>query len=87
MKRDDFKQRLKDIGINQKIFASVTGYGYSTVKGWKTIPRWVGIVLDCLDVLMQIGTIDDALKTFQGINSKVQTLDFSVLYKKGKQNE
>jgi len=87
MKRDDFKQRLKDIGINQKIFASVTGYGYSTVKGWKTIPRWAGIVLDCLDILMQLDTIDDALKSFQGINSKVQQLDFSKLQKKGRTYE
>ena len=84
MKRDDFKKRLKDLGINQKIFASVTGYGYSTVKGWKTIPRWVGVVLDCLDILIQLGTIDEALKSFQGINSKVQKLDFSKAYMRGK---
>jgi len=84
MTRDTFKKRLKEIGINQKIFASVTGYGYSTVKGWETIPRWANIVLDCLEILIQLGTIDDALKSLGMINGKVQNLDFVELSKKGR---
>ncbi len=87
MKRDDFKKRLKEIGISQKMFASVTGYGYSTVKGWETIPRWANVVLDCLDLLLQLGTIDYALKSLEGFNRKVQKLDFVELSKKGKKYE
>lgn len=80
MNRVNFKKRLKEIGITQKEFASVTGYGYSTVKGWKTIPLWVGVVLDCLDVLTQLGTIDTALKSLDGLHTKVQNSDISSVY-------
>ncbi len=84
MRRDDFKKRLKEIGINQKMFASATGYGYSTVKGWETIPKWANIVLDCLDILIQLGTIDDALKSLESLNGKVQKLDFTAISMKRK---
>lgn len=75
MKKDIFKKRLKEIGISQKSFASITGYGYSTVKGWQTIPSWANIVLDCLDLLSCIGSIDDTLKSLEDLNRKVQDMD------------
>jgi len=84
MKREHFKKRLKEIGINQKIFASVTGYGYSTVKGWETIPRWVNVVLDCLDALTQLGAIDSALKSIDSLHIKVQNSDFNKIYTNNK---
>ncbi len=76
MQKDTFKKRLKEIGISQKKFASITGHGYSTVKGWQTIPAWANIVLDCLDLLAHIGSINNTLKSLEDLNGKVQKVDF-----------
>jgi len=76
MKKHVFKKRLKEIGISQKKFASITGHGYSTVKGWKTIPVWANVVLDCLDLLAHIGSIDDTLRSLEDLHRKVQDIDF-----------
>lgn len=82
MKREDFKTRLKEIGITQKSFAIATGYGYSTVKGWKTIPRWVNVVLDCLEVMIEVESIDDSLRALTKLNNKSSGFYFNALSNK-----
>jgi len=78
--REKFKKKLKNIGITQKKFANITGYGYSTVKGWEDTPRWVSVVLDYMEILIKLSQMDESLKSLNTasleINSKVQISDF-----------
>lgn len=51
MNKAQLNQRLEDLKLTQKEFASIIGYSHQSVKQWKdgTIPKWVGLVLNYLD--------------------------------------
>jgi transcriptional regulator with XRE-family HTH domain len=52
---EQLRERLEGLGINQRQFARLTGSTPMTVSNWMTnrhpIPRWVGLVLELLEIL------------------------------------
>jgi hypothetical protein len=78
MDRKDFKLRLKNIGISQKKFAILTGYGYSTVKSWDTIPKWVDIVLSYMEAFHKLQKIDKSLHMLDGIREELNVLEMNI---------
>lgn len=74
MGREDFKKRLKDIGISQKQFAEITGYGYSTVKNWEHIPRWVSVLLNYMEAFHKITNIDESLYILGNLSEQIEML-------------
>ncbi len=76
MNKKEFKQKLKNIGFNQKKFATLTGCGYSTVKGWESTPKWVELVINYIEVMYKINDIDEAAKSISSLKDKVQLPDF-----------
>lgn len=82
MNRLSFKKKLKEVGLSQKKFANITGYAYSTVKGWEDTPKWVSVVLEYVEVIGELSQINESLKRVSlasiEINNKVQIPDFLV---------
>lgn len=76
MTRENFKYRLKNIELNQKNFAKITGYGYSTVKGWESIPQWVDVVLNYMEVFHKMRSVDKALSFLEDIKKDIHDLNF-----------
>jgi hypothetical protein len=60
MRKEEFKDRLKEIDLTQENFAKLFGIGYSTVKGWKITPIWVEYVLDYLELASYMNNIENA---------------------------
>jgi DNA-binding transcriptional regulator YiaG len=75
MNKGEFKKRLKNIKLNQEKFAKLTGYAYSTVKGWETPPKWVGYVLGYIEIVQKINEIDKVADNIRLLKEKVQKLD------------
>ncbi len=72
MNKEEFKKKLKALGVTQKEFAQMTGHGYSTVKGWKMLPKCAEIILLFIELRMGL---DDVDKTFSSIKQKVRNID------------
>lgn len=55
LKRKEFLERLDLLEMKQKEFALFVAYSYQTIKQWKdnTIPNWVPILLDYLEMLQK----------------------------------
>jgi len=75
MNREDFKNRLKNIGINQKKFAVLTGYGYSTVKNWDPIPKWVDVTLSYMEAFHKLHNLDQTLHILGELKEELGILE------------
>ena len=68
MNKEQFKIKLKKLKLTQKRFAEEVEYSYSAIKGWKTCPKWVDVILEhkemihTLQNLKSIGTTIEELK-------------------------
>ena len=53
MTRELFLERLENLDLNQKEFASLIGYSYQAVKQWRdeTLPKWLPLIIDHLEIL------------------------------------
>jgi hypothetical protein len=53
MTRQSFLEKLEELDLTQKQFASLIGYSYQAIKQWKdqTIPLWVPLILDHFEIL------------------------------------
>lgn len=72
MTKDDFRERLADLQISIKEFSSICGIGYSTAKDWKTIPKWVPLVLSQIKIMKQM-KID--YEDIELLNKKIYAFD------------
>lgn len=77
MNKKEFKQKLKDLKLNQKKFAELTDYSYSAVKGWKETPKWVEFVLSYLEITNNIKEMVEISQNIQLLKEKVQKLDLT----------
>jgi len=70
--RNEFKEKLKAIGITQKKFASITGQGYSTVKNWNSIPQWVEVMVRYMEVISGLKNIDTTLHRWSKLHDQIK---------------
>ena len=75
MDRKEFKEKLKKIGINQKKFAAISGQGYSTVKNWDSVPKWVEVILNYMEVFNSLNNIDTSLYKLDNLRDKIKVLE------------
>ena len=75
MNKQEFKQKLKDLKLNQKKFAELTDYSYSAVKGWKETPKWVEFVLSYFEITGSAEDMEAVVNSIESFKKKVQKLD------------
>lgn len=71
MNKIEFKIKLKNMGLTQKEFAKMTGYGYSTVKSWDITPRWVPILLEHMEIVSSFLQVDKSLENINILNKEI----------------
>lgn len=74
MKKEEFKQKLENLGLTQEKFAILFELGYSTVKGWKETPVWVEYVLDYIELANNFNDIENVKIRIKNSNSKRKEL-------------
>jgi hypothetical protein len=84
MDHKEFKDKLKEIGISQKGFAQMVGYGYSTVKEWENVPKWVVLALGYIEIRNKLEGIDFATNVIEELKKKVQEVDTELQAKEPK---
>jgi predicted transcriptional regulator len=72
MNRENFKRKLKSIGISQKEFAALTGCAYSTVKNWENIPKWADVLLVYMEACQGLRDIGGALNACMKIEEEMK---------------
>lgn len=82
MDHKEFKEKLKEIGISQKHFAQMVGCGYSTVKGWETVPKWALLAFGYIEISKRLQGINFAMNAIEELKQKVQEIDGALQVKK-----
>lgn len=66
MKKDEFIQKLQELGLNKREFAELSELAYSTVNNWNDtstpIPKWVLSWLDNYSKAIKYDRIKEMLK-------------------------
>lgn len=79
MDKDQFQNRLKELGINKQDFSEICGVSYSTVTNWgvlrdgkpMVVPNWVEPFLNYYEKAKKLEYImNDICKKIQDVNSK-----------------
>ena len=74
MDRENFKRKLKNIGITQKEFANFTGCAYSTVKNWENTPKWVDILLNYMEIFHELHNIESILHALSKFKKEINII-------------
>ena len=68
MERQDFNDRLKELGLSKKEFAELAGAGYDAVNKWGSgntgVPYWVDSWLDNYKKAKALDSVAIAVKPF-----------------------
>ncbi len=75
MNRENFKRKLKAIGITQKEFAALTGCAYSTVKNWENTPKWADVLLRYMEVFHRLHNIENVLHLLSEFKREINVLE------------
>ncbi|MDO7253876.1 XRE family transcriptional regulator [Helicobacter cappadocius] len=66
MRKDEFMQKLQELGLNKREFAELSELAYSTVNNWNDtstpIPKWVSSWLENYAKATKYEKIKDLLK-------------------------
>lgn len=54
MNDKEFREKLRDLDLTITEFAKTCGVGYSTAKDWKSIPKWVPLLLDYIHITQKM---------------------------------
>lgn len=82
---DDFKKRLKILGLTKEAFAKVIGVDGQTVRGWKQgeIPLYAEKFIELLEIMAEARQIRDIFEKIYQNNIKYESAKLKQLRNSG----